>query len=51
MDHITLKNFHCFRGEQAARLAALILLVGENSTGKTTFPHKQMLGRTSLCRT
>ena len=51
MDHITLKNFRCFRGEQVARLAALPLLVGENSNGKTTFPHKCLHGRTSLCRT
>ena len=37
MDEITLKNFRCFREEQAARLAPLTLLVGENSTGKTSF--------------
>ena len=37
MDQITLKNFRCFRGEQTARLAPLTLLVGENSTGKTSF--------------
>ena len=37
MDSITLKNFRCFRGEQTARLAPLTLLVGENSTGKTSF--------------
>ena len=48
MDHITLKNF---RGEQAARLASLTLLVGENSTGKTAFPHKRLLCRINLCRT
>ena len=34
---LRLKNFRCFRGEQAARLAPLTLLVGENSTGKTSF--------------
>ena len=51
MDHIMLKNFRCFRGEQVARLAELTLLVGQNSTGRTTFPHKRLLGRTSLCRT
>ena len=37
MDSITLKGFRCFRGEQTARLAPLTLLVGENSTGKTSF--------------
>ena len=37
MDEITLKNFRCFREEQIARLAPLTLLVGENSTGKTSF--------------
>ena len=37
MDSITLENFRCFRDEQTARLAPLTLLVGENSTGKTSF--------------
>ena len=37
MDSVTLKNFRCFRKEQTARLAPLTLLVGENSTGKTSF--------------
>ena len=37
MDRITLKNFRCFREEQTAHLAPLTLLVGENSTGKTSF--------------
>ncbi len=37
MDKITLRNFRCFREEQAARVAPLTLLVGENSTGKTSF--------------
>ena len=37
MDQITLKNFRCFREGQTARLAPLTLLVGENSTGKTSF--------------
>ena len=37
MDQITLKNFRCFREEQTARLAPLTLLVGENSSGKTSF--------------
>lgn len=37
MDKITLKNFRCFREEQTARCAPLTLLIGENSTGKTSF--------------
>ena len=37
MDSVTLRNFRCFRDEQTARLAPLTLLVGENSTGKTSF--------------
>ena len=37
MNQITLKNFRCFRETQTARLAPLTLLVGENSTGKTSF--------------
>ena len=37
MNSITLKNFRCFREKQTARLAPLTLLVGENSTGKTSF--------------
>lgn len=37
MDEIRLKDYRCFREEQVARLAPLTLLVGENSTGKTSF--------------
>ena len=37
MDSVTLENFRCFREPQTARLAPLTLLVGENSTGKTSF--------------
>ena len=37
VDEITLKDFRCFREEQTARLAPLTLLVGENSTGKSSF--------------
>ena len=37
MDRIVLKDFRCFSDEQEARLAPLTLLVGENSTGKTSF--------------
>ena len=36
MEELRLKNFRCFRDEQTARLAPLTLLVGENSTGKTS---------------
>lgn len=37
MDRITVCNFRCFGEKQTARLAPLTLLVGENSTGKTSF--------------
>ena len=37
VNHITLENFRCFGERQNARLAPLTLLVGENSTGKTSF--------------
>ena len=38
MDRITLQNYRCFGSEeQSARLAPLTLLVGPNSTGKTSF--------------
>lgn len=37
MDSITLENYRCFRKKQTARLAPLTLLVGNNSTGKTSF--------------
>ena len=37
MEQITLENYRCFRERQTARLAPLTLLVGENSTGKTSF--------------
>ena len=33
----TLENVRCFEGEQRAVLRPITLLVGENSTGKTTF--------------
>ena len=32
-----MENFRCFRERQDVRLAPLTLLVGENSTGKTSF--------------
>ena len=34
---IRLQDFRCFHREQTARLAPLTLLVGNNSTGKTSF--------------
>ena len=37
MDQVWLKNFRCFRDKQTVRLTPLTLLVGENSTGKTSF--------------
>lgn len=37
MDKIKLKNYRCFKGEQRARIAPLTILVGENSTGKSSF--------------
>ncbi|MDE0175072.1 MAG: AAA family ATPase [Defluviicoccus sp.] len=36
-DEFLLEDVRCFRGEQRARLRPITLLVGENSTGKTTF--------------
>lgn len=37
LDTITVRNFRCFRERQVARLGPLTLLVGDNSTGKTSF--------------
>ena len=37
MDTVTIENYRCFYREQTARLAPLTLLVGDNSTGKTSF--------------
>lgn len=36
LKEIRLQNFRCFRTKQTARLAPLTLLVGDNSTGKTS---------------
>lgn len=36
-ERVALQNYRCFRGRQTARLAPLTLLVGDNSTGKTSF--------------
>ena len=37
LEEVNLRNFRCFRSKQSARIAPLTLLVGENSTGKTSF--------------
>ena len=37
MDRVTLQSYRCFREKQSAHLAPLTFLVGENSTGKTSF--------------
>ena len=37
MNEVTIANYRCFRGKQRAPLAPLTLLIGENSTGKTSF--------------
>ena len=37
MNRITLENYRCFREKQDVVLAPLTLLVGDNSTGKTSF--------------
>ena len=37
MKSIWMENYRCFRYRQDVRLAPLTLLVGENSTGKTSF--------------
>lgn len=37
IEKATLKNFRCFGEKQEAHLAPLTLLVGDNSTGKTSF--------------
>ena len=34
---LTLQDVRCFQGEQRGSLRPITLLVGENSTGKTTF--------------
>ena len=37
IEQVALSNFRCFCGEHTAKLAPLTLVVGENSTGKTSF--------------
>ncbi len=37
MESVSLKNYRCFHSEQKVTLAPLTLLVGENSSGKTSF--------------
>ena len=36
LEQIAMRDFRCFHGEHSARLAPLTLVVGENSTGKTS---------------
>ena len=36
-NELILQNFRCFRGEQRGKLRPITLLVGENSTGKSSF--------------
>ena len=36
-EEVRLRDFRCFHAQQRARLAPLTLLVGDNSTGKTSF--------------
>ncbi len=37
MNEVTVAGFRCFNQEQTVRLAPITVLVGENSTGKTSF--------------
>ncbi|MCY4225655.1 MAG: AAA family ATPase [Bacteroidetes bacterium] len=37
MKHISLENYRCFGSKQTARLAPITLLIGDQSTGKTSF--------------
>ena len=37
MNSVTIENFRCFGDQQTVPLAPLTLLVGPNSTGKTSF--------------
>lgn len=37
MNEVIFENYRCFQRRQSVRLAPLTLLVGENSTGKTSF--------------
>ena len=37
IEQIALRDFRCFRGAHSARMAPLTVVVGENSTGKTSF--------------
>lgn len=42
-NELILQNFRCFRGEQRGRLRPITLLVGENSTGKSSFMASYMV--------
>ena len=37
MERLLLEDFRCFDGKRDVRLAPITILIGENSTGKTTF--------------
>jgi len=37
MHSVWMESYRCFRHRQSARLAPLTFLIGENSTGKTSF--------------
>ena len=37
MERLFLEDFRCFDGKRDIRLAPITVLIGENSTGKTTF--------------
>jgi hypothetical protein len=37
VDHLIVENIRCFAGPERADIAPLTLLIGENSTGKSTF--------------
>ena len=37
LQRVTIEDFRCFRDKQTVTLAPITLLVGENSTGKTSF--------------
>ena len=48
MFRVGFENFRCFRKRQSVRLTPLTLLVGENSTGKTSFMAMVRALRTAL---
>lgn len=48
LESVILENFRCFRGRHEVPLAPLTFLVGENSTGKTSFLAATRLVRQSF---